>query len=100
MTNEQHETAVDTKEIARILGVSIVTVARMVREGEIPAIKVGERYRFFPSRVIAHLEAKTSEPEDLWALPSGNPARSAGAVKAAETRRLLAAERAKQARHD
>ncbi|MFI8633833.1 helix-turn-helix domain-containing protein [Microbacterium sp. NPDC077663] len=96
MANEQHEAAVDTKEMARILGVSVVTVSRMVRDGEIPAIKVGERFRFFPSRVIAHLEAKAAEPEDLWALPSGNLARSAGAVKAAETRRILAAERAKQ----
>jgi len=39
------------------------TAYRMVRTGEIPAFKMRGRWKVFPSKVIAHLEA----PVDAWA---------------------------------
>lgn len=56
------EVAVGGHEIARILGVSTDTVYRMVRSGDVPGFKVGGVWRFFPSKVTAHLE----RPKGPW----------------------------------
>jgi excisionase family DNA binding protein len=58
----EHEAAVDVAEMARILGVSMDTVYRQVRAGDIPGFKLGGLWRFFPSKVVAHLE----RPNDPW----------------------------------
>ena len=48
---------VDTKKMAEILQVNPETIRRMVRKGEIPFIKLGERdYRFNVDEVIATLK--------------------------------------------
>lgn len=46
---------VDIEEIARIIGVSVPTVRRMVKAAEIPFLKWGRIYRFVPADVIASL---------------------------------------------
>lgn len=48
------EAAISADELARLLSVSKVTVYRMAQAGEIPAFRVGRRWRFFPSAVISN----------------------------------------------
>lgn len=48
---------VDIEEIARIIGVSVPTVRRMVKAGEIPFLKFGRNYRFVPNDVIASIRS-------------------------------------------
>ncbi|NLP85449.1 helix-turn-helix domain-containing protein [Microbacterium sp. CFH 90308] len=60
--DDRHEAAVDIVELARILSVSTDTVYRKVRSGEIPGFKLGGVWRFFPSKVIAHLERPATDP--------------------------------------
>lgn len=48
---------VNSKELAVILNVNVETVRRMVKRGEIPFFKVGEReYRFDVQEVIKSLK--------------------------------------------
>ena len=49
---------VDIEEIARIIGVSVPTVRRMVKGREIPFLKWGRIYRFVPADVIASLRSR------------------------------------------
>jgi len=46
---------VDIEQIASILDVSVPTVRRMVKAGEIPYLKFGRFYRFVPNDVLASL---------------------------------------------
>lgn len=46
------------REIADYLQVSLSTIARLYRNGDIPAIRVGTQVRFLPHRVVAALEGK------------------------------------------
>ena len=46
---------VDIEDIAKVLGVSVPTVRRMVKAGEIPFLKFGRQYRFVPADVLASL---------------------------------------------
>lgn len=46
---------VGTEEIAAMLGVSEITIRRMVAAGQIPYLKTGRLYRFVPTDVIATL---------------------------------------------
>jgi excisionase family DNA binding protein len=73
----EHEAAVDVHEIARIIGVSATTVYGMAQRGELPYFKVGNRWRFFPTKVIAHLE-REQEQRDPWAQPPGSAAAHRG----------------------
>jgi excisionase family DNA binding protein len=57
------EQAVDAVEMARLLGVAPKTIVATARRGEVPAFKAPRHWRFFPSKVQAHLEA----PRDPWA---------------------------------
>jgi excisionase family DNA binding protein len=43
-------------QLGRHLGVSKWTVYRLVRSGELRAVRVGERLRFRPSDIDAYLE--------------------------------------------
>jgi len=46
---------VDIDEIAAILDVSVPTVRRMIKAGEIPFLRYGRVYRFVPNDVLASL---------------------------------------------
>jgi excisionase family DNA binding protein len=51
--NNQPEAWVDRAEMARILGVSLRTLDRMVANGDIPSVTWGRRTRrFLPSQVV------------------------------------------------
>ena len=47
---------VDTEEMARILRVSVPTLRRMVKAGEIPVMRFGRLFRFVPADVLASLK--------------------------------------------
>jgi excisionase family DNA binding protein len=49
-------------QLARLLGVSRWTIYRLVRDGEVRAVKVGERNRFRPEDVNAYLERQREGP--------------------------------------
>lgn len=61
----------------------------MAQRGDIPTFRVGSRWRMIPSKVIAHLEAKTAAEE---AGVMRQSPRSAAGRKAAATRRRFAEE--------
>jgi excisionase family DNA binding protein len=50
--------AVDIETIAGLLGVSSKTVRRLVKDGEIPYMRMGRALRFVPSDVMASLERR------------------------------------------
>jgi len=46
----------DTKQVAGILGLHYKTVARMIREGRLPASKIGKEWRISRSDLEAFVE--------------------------------------------
>ena len=70
---ENHEAAVDADAIAALLNVHRDTVYAHARTGQLPAFKVGSRWRFFPSAVISRL----NRPRDPWDNPRARHRRSA-----------------------
>jgi len=50
--------AVDITAMAGLLGVSVPTVRRLVKAGEIPHLRMGKALRFVPADVIASLEQR------------------------------------------
>jgi excisionase family DNA binding protein len=50
---------VDTHELAGILGVTKRTVQNLIKRRQIPRIRVGNRNRFQPDRVVAALAEGT-----------------------------------------
>lgn len=52
-------------EVAETLRVSTMTVYRLVRSGEIPAVRVGRNYRIRRSDLDAYLEQQVVSPEDV-----------------------------------
>lgn len=50
-------------EVADLLRVSDMTVYRLIRTGELPAVRVGRNYRVRESALDAFLEAQIVEPE-------------------------------------
>lgn len=67
------EVTVDAAELGALLKRAPKIITLMARRGEIPGFKVGRQWRFFPSKVIAHLE----KPRDLWAQPARSSRRKA-----------------------
>ena len=51
-------------EVANILRVSNMTVYRLVKSGQIPAIRVGKNYRIKESDVNDYLTRGTQKPDD------------------------------------
>lgn len=56
------ELAVDADSLSQLLEVSRETIYRLARSGDIPSIRVGRVWRFYPSEV----KAKLAEPHDPW----------------------------------
>ena len=50
----------DPREAAHYLRVSLTTVLRLVRAGELPHTRVGRSIRFRPADLDGYLEAKTT----------------------------------------
>ena len=50
-----------TQEIAELLGIAVISAQRMAQRGELPARKIGNRYRFNAGEVEKWLKAKAGE---------------------------------------
>lgn len=46
------------KELKDFLGVSILTIYRLIESGTLPAFKIGKSLRFFREDIIAYLKAQ------------------------------------------
>lgn len=56
---------IDVEEAAKRLGLSVSTVRRMVRDGTLPAYKLGKQWRFKPEELTAYVEANRIKPSDV-----------------------------------
>ncbi|QCR39662.1 hypothetical protein C1N74_03955 [Microbacterium sp. SGAir0570] len=61
-----HEATVDAGELARILNVSTDTTYRWARSGVIPALKIGNRWRFIVSEVLESVRQQAEPHPDPW----------------------------------
>lgn len=49
------ERLLDREEVAKVLGLSTITVGRMMRAGTLPAFKLGRQWRVRPADLDAYL---------------------------------------------
>jgi|AntRauTorcE11898_2_1112593.scaffolds.fasta_scaffold53463_1 excisionase family DNA binding protein len=63
-------------EVADQLRVSTMTIYRLIRRGELPAVRVGRNYRVRDEDLTAYLDAQTVDPAsiDLGDLPEEDSA--------------------------
>ncbi len=52
-------------EVADLFRVSSMTVYRLIRNGELPAVRVGRSYRVREDDLQAYLQAQVVDPEDM-----------------------------------
>ncbi len=52
---KDYPTALSVEDVAQILRVSTKTVYKIIRNKEIPAVKIGREYRIAKSAVVDHL---------------------------------------------
>jgi excisionase family DNA binding protein len=64
-----------TKEIAQYLRLRPETVLRKVRSGEIPAIKIGGRFRFDKEQIDKWLRHNSTSKEVIFAIDEEQPVR-------------------------
>lgn len=65
---------IDVTEAAKRLGLSVSTIRRMVREGHLPAYKLGKQLRFKTEDLTDYVEANRVKPEDEDEALSSAPA--------------------------
>lgn len=67
-------------EVAAQLRVSTMTIYRLIRSGELPAVRVGRNYRVRADELETYLEAQVVDPAtlDLEGLADEDPHRDAG----------------------
>jgi len=59
----KRELTMTAADVAKILGVSHVTVTRLCKEGRIRHTKIGGQYRFDPRDIEEYIEASTVQPQ-------------------------------------
>lgn len=52
-------------EVAERLRVSTMTIYRLIRSGELPAVRIGRNYRVRQGDLEAYLEAQVVQPDDV-----------------------------------
>jgi excisionase family DNA binding protein len=52
------KTFLSSKELKDFLGVSILTIYRLINSGKLPAFKIGKSLRFHREDIIAYLKAQ------------------------------------------
>lgn len=74
MTNMQPMAAnlLTVSEVAELCRVSDMTVYRLIRSGELPAVRVGRSYRVREADFNAYLDDATVDPNSLEDLPAAN----------------------------
>jgi excisionase family DNA binding protein len=55
----QHDRPLTPRQLASFFQVSLRTIERQTRTGEIPHVRIGNRTRFIPSDVLRRLREKT-----------------------------------------
>jgi excisionase family DNA binding protein len=67
-------TLLTAAEVAEQLRVSTMTVYRLIRRGELPAVRVGRNYRVRASDLETYLDGQVVDPAsiDLGALEDGD----------------------------
>ena len=58
----QPEDIMTLKEVARYLGLHVMTVYKLTREGRVPAAKIGGQWRFKRSVLDQWLESQMQKP--------------------------------------
>lgn len=53
-------------EVAKILRVCPTTINRMAQRGEIPAFKIGNRWRFEKEKILAHLTKRELHGQEVY----------------------------------
>jgi excisionase family DNA binding protein len=53
-------------EVADHMRVSNMTVYRLIKAGELPAIRVGKNYRIRGRDLVAYLDASSTRPDEQW----------------------------------
>lgn len=59
------ETLLTAAEVADQLRVSTMTIYRLIRTGELPAVRVGRNYRVRASDLAAYLESQVVDPASV-----------------------------------
>ena len=54
------------REVAETMRVSNMTVYRLIRAGELPAIRVGKHFRIREHELSSYLESQTVRGGDSW----------------------------------
>ena len=68
--------ALSAKELAQALRVNVKTVYKLIRTGEIPAVRVGREYRVAKGTLVDYLRSTERKAGNKYVL-SDNSARSA-----------------------
>lgn len=56
---------IDSKKTAELLGCSYRKIMKMIHSGEIPAIKVGDRFRIEPNEIKRYKNKNQFQPEEV-----------------------------------
>lgn len=79
---KEYPTALNVKEVAKILRVSTKTAYKLIDERKLPAVKVGRSYRIAKSDIVSYLRQKDKQssnpkcvtfdntPDNVWTFPS------------------------------
>lgn len=59
------ETLLTAAEVADQLRVSTMTIYRLIRSGELPAVRVGRNYRVRAGDLAAYLDAQVVDPASV-----------------------------------
>ena len=68
--------ALSAKELAQALRVNVKTVYKLIRTGEIPAVRVGREYRVEKGTLVVYLRSTERKARNKYVL-SDNSSRSA-----------------------
>ena len=64
-----HPEVLDVAQTSRILGVSTKTVYKLIRDGALPALKVGREYRILKPSILLAFSTLTQEKPVFPSLP-------------------------------
>lgn len=59
-------------EVADLFRVSSMTVYRLIRSGELPAVRVGRSYRVTQEDLQAYLQSQVVDPQAMGDLPDAS----------------------------
>ena len=60
---DEYPPILNISDVAEILGISINTARKLVKDGNLQAIKIGKRYKVTKTKLLSYL-GETQEPQD------------------------------------